>query len=246
VGGRPGTGAPTGDGGGENAEGNGSRDGVAGLDALLQEHTASDAGSRSTSSRAVQNLMSAGAAAADSFAAAAGLSVRGADLAEADAAAVWRGPMPAAVDAGAGSRDGGIDSSDARTVAALMQAMNRVREEVTGEELEVTVTVGSTALLSGSLSVGYVLWLLRGGVLMATVVSSVPAWAGIDPLPVLRQGRSDDDESDDEGERDPIERLFSRARRLLHKNGPDAPAPAEPAPEPVRPRAPVPTPETTA
>jgi hypothetical protein len=246
VGGRPGTGVPTGDGGGENADGEGSRDGVAGLDALLQEHTASDAGSRSASSRAVQNLMSAGATAADSFAAAAGLSVRGADLSEAEAAAVWRGPMPAAVDTGAGSRDSGVDSSDARTVAALMQAMNRVREEVTGEELEVTVTVGSTALLSGSLSVGYVLWLLRGGVLMATVVSSVPAWAGIDPLPVLRQGRSDDDESDDEGERDPIERLFSRARRLLHKNGPDAPAPAEPAPEPVRSRAPAPTPETTA
>jgi hypothetical protein len=82
--------------------------------------------------------------------------------------------------------------------------------------------VGSTALLSGSLSVGYVLWLLRGGVLMATVVSSVPAWAGIDPLPVLRQGRGADDEDRDEqdAERDadPLERLFSKARKMLHKD----------------------------
>ena len=52
--------------------------------------------------------------------------------------------------------------------------------------------------------------------LVATVMSSVPAWAGIDPLPVLSQARRQD-EDDGEQDADPIERLFGRARRLMSR-----------------------------
>jgi hypothetical protein len=44
--------------------------------------------------------------------------------------------------------------------------------------------------------VGYVLWLLRGGALIASLLSSLPAWRLIDPLPVL--SRVDDEEDVDE------------------------------------------------
>jgi hypothetical protein len=47
-----------------------------------------------------------------------------------------------------------------------------------------------------SLSVGYVVWLLRGGALLSTFLSSLPAWRFIDPLPVL--GRMEDGDDDDE------------------------------------------------
>lgn len=36
-----------------------------------------------------------------------------------------------------------------------------------------------------TVSIGYVLWLLRGGLLVASVLSSLPAWSALDPLPIL-------------------------------------------------------------
>jgi hypothetical protein len=55
---------------------------------------------------------------------------------------------------------------------------------------------GSMAVGSFGLTVGYVLWLLRGGALIASLLSSLPAWRLIDPLPVL--SRVDDEEDADE------------------------------------------------
>ena len=37
-------------------------------------------------------------------------------------------------------------------------------------------STGSTVAVSTGLSVGYVLWLVRGGVLLSSVLSSMPAW----------------------------------------------------------------------
>jgi hypothetical protein len=45
--------------------------------------------------------------------------------------------------------------------------------------------VGATAVSVTGLSVGYVLWLIRGGTLLASLMSSLPAWCSMDPLPVL-------------------------------------------------------------
>ena len=45
--------------------------------------------------------------------------------------------------------------------------------------------VASTATIASGLSVGYVVWLARGGLLAASLLSSMPAWRLIDPLPVL-------------------------------------------------------------
>ncbi|MFM9964548.1 MAG: DUF2341 domain-containing protein [Planctomycetaceae bacterium] len=62
-----------------------------------------------------------------------------------------------------------------------------------------TLVVGTTATVGTSLTVGYVLWLLRGGSLIASMVSALPAWTMIDPLPILASSdletRDDDDES---------------------------------------------------
>ena len=76
---------------------------------------------------------------------------------------------------------------------------------------------------------GYVLWLARGGVLLASMASSIPAWATVDPLPVLsrfkaRQSEGSDDGGGDLGgpggegqadKADALERLFSKARKVF-------------------------------
>jgi hypothetical protein len=45
----------------------------------------------------------------------------------------------------------------------------------------------------------YVLWLVRGGVLLGSYLSALPAWRLLDPLPVLaRVGDEEDDEDEDD------------------------------------------------
>jgi hypothetical protein len=75
--------------------------------------------------------------------------------------------------------------------------LNRLRDEV-GENLSLEQSV--TVLVAGvslGLSLVYVLWLVRGGVLMGSYLSALPAWRILDPLPVLAR-RGDDEESDEE------------------------------------------------
>ncbi|MEQ9408343.1 MAG: Ig-like domain-containing protein, partial [Fuerstiella sp.] len=64
-------------------------------------------------------------------------------------------------------------------------------------ELE-TVVVGSTAVVSTTVSVGYVAWMLRGGSLLTTFLSSLPAWQSFDPLPVLDSFEKDEEDGDEE------------------------------------------------
>ena len=47
------------------------------------------------------------------------------------------------------------------------------------------LVVGTSAVAASGLSVGYVIWLLRGGSLMLTMVTALPTWMSFDPLPIL-------------------------------------------------------------
>jgi hypothetical protein len=67
----------------------------------------------------------------------------------------------------------------------LEEATARVRDEVEqAAQGEQTALAGSLVLSTG-FSLGYVVWLARGGALLASLASSLPAWATVDPLPVL-------------------------------------------------------------
>ncbi|WP_310463386.1 cadherin domain-containing protein [Sphaerotilus sp.] len=116
-----------------------------------------------------------------------------------------------------------LDLWGARSGTSLAEQLDQLRQQVAEAQQAGMVSLASTALVSTGLSVGYVIWLVRGGVLMTSLMSVVPAWAGMDPLPVLAEMRraqgglagSDGAEDDDYGGDDPIEKLFSKARRLL-------------------------------
>ncbi|MEM7468853.1 MAG: cadherin-like domain-containing protein, partial [Pseudomonadota bacterium] len=56
------------------------------------------------------------------------------------------------------------------------------------------VKIGSSIAVSTGLSIGYVVWLIRGGVLVSSMLSALPAWRFIDPLPILAFGGGDEDE----------------------------------------------------
>jgi len=77
---------------------------------------------------------------------------------------------------------------------AFREELDKLRESVQAEAVVETRVAASVFAVSSGLSVGYVLWLLRGGALIASLLSSLPAWRLVDPLPVLDRlgGRSDD------------------------------------------------------
>ncbi len=82
--------------------------------------------------------------------------------------------------------------------ASMWEDLDKVNEDLLGNVTVVTGTVAAAASLTGIFTVGYVLWMARGGVLVASVLSSMPAWRSFDPLPILQYAaRNDEDETDD-------------------------------------------------
>ena len=64
-------------------------------------------------------------------------------------------------------------------------ALDGFQTDVFGERNLVNYTAGSVALASLGMTAGYVLWAVKGGHLLASMMSSLPAWRFMDPLPVL-------------------------------------------------------------
>ncbi|MFT6875549.1 MAG: putative outer membrane repeat protein [Granulosicoccus sp.] len=81
--------------------------------------------------------------------------------------------------------------------ALMARAMDN--KEVTQDDRSAAsrALFGTSTGISTGLSVGYLIWLVRGGALMGSVLSSLPAWRFVDPLPVLGS-LSDDMENDEE------------------------------------------------
>ncbi|MBI3154432.1 MAG: cadherin-like domain-containing protein, partial [Burkholderiales bacterium] len=88
----------------------------------------------------------------------------------------------------------------------LLRRFQRLEEQAGARAEAREVSLASGVALTSALSIGYVVWLVRGGVLLSSVLSTLPAWQLLDPLPVLARARSGDDEDDDGG--DAVERLF--------------------------------------
>ncbi|MEO8278350.1 MAG: putative Ig domain-containing protein [Ideonella sp.] len=86
--------------------------------------------------------------------------------------------------------------------------------------------VASSLAISSGLSIGYVVWLVRGGVLVSSMLSALPAWQMIDPMPVLaaagaaRGGRARKGwlHKDAEGDDHAVEQLFDGQSKQQMKN----------------------------
>ena len=86
------------------------------------------------------------------------------------------------------------------------------------------------------LSVGYVVWLARGGVLLASLLSSMPAWRIVDPLPILSRAMDDEDVDGGDSLASLIDAGIARGAgpgtplRSIRVNGMELPAPIDSLP----------------
>jgi hypothetical protein len=96
------------------------------------------------------------------------------------------------------------------------EALDTMKRQMSGmDDSEQAQAVFMTQIAAGTgilLSAGYVSWILRGGALAAMLLSSMPTWAGFDPLPLLaaRKKKKDEDEDEpDEYDSMLVEQIFS-------------------------------------
>ncbi|MFN8794191.1 MAG: tandem-95 repeat protein [Betaproteobacteria bacterium] len=86
---------------------------------------------------------------------------------------------------GLGSSSPGDGTASQRVDNSFRQLREDAQEEAVVEQ----GVVASSVVVSTGFSVGYVLWLARGGALLASLASAIPAWAMVDPMPVLSKQR---------------------------------------------------------
>ena len=85
-------------------------------------------------------------------------------------------------------------SSRGGVAQLLLQRFDHLRDEVAQDSNDLDIQVASSITVTSGFSIGYVVWLLRSGALLSSILSSLPAWRTIDPLPILgRIGPSDED-----------------------------------------------------
>ena len=76
--------------------------------------------------------------------------------------------------------------------------LDQMRENLrNGFERDQTVLSGTVSVTAG-VSIGYVIWLVRSGVLISAAMSALPAWRFMDPLPILAMGNKRNDDEDEE------------------------------------------------
>lgn len=64
---------------------------------------------------------------------------------------------------------------------------------------EIKVWAGTASFMSIGMSLAYFMWILRAGSLLSSLLSSMPAWSFVDPLPILESMGSGRHATDDEG-----------------------------------------------
>jgi hypothetical protein len=107
---------------------------------------------------------------------------------------------------GFGTAEGASAATQSRT---MVNALDQLRGSIkSGEAVEQQV-VGFSVAAGTTVSAGYVIWLLRGGVLATSLLSSLPAWRFVDPLPVLSRFKEGDKEDDDENIDDSLEAIVA-------------------------------------
>jgi hypothetical protein len=82
-------------------------------------------------------------------------------------------------------------------------ALDDLQESVAEREDLVRAVAGSGAAMTAGLSLGYLVWLTRGGLLIASMASSIPVWRLVDPIPILASlalaGTDEEDEDESLG-----------------------------------------------
>ncbi len=94
----------------------------------------------------------------------------------------------------------------------LLSRLTEMRTQLQALGEQRPALIASSIAVSSGLSIGYVIWLVRGGVLVSSMLSALPAWQLIDPLPVVAvAGGKKRKAASNEGDDQEFERLFDEA-----------------------------------
>jgi len=87
-------------------------------------------------------------------------------------------------------------------------------------ERKLHIMAGSASLVSVGISVMYFLWAVRAGSVLSSLLSSMPAWKLVDPLPILDQfakpgagGNNWDGEDDGASDEETLESMLDADRK---------------------------------
>jgi len=76
-----------------------------------------------------------------------------------------------------------------------MRDLDLHRESLNEELVSIERVTQTTVTVSTGVSIGYIVWLIRSGAIIGSVLSALPAWRAIDPLPVLGTFEGGDDDN---------------------------------------------------
>jgi hypothetical protein len=80
---------------------------------------------------------------------------------------------------------------------SFLRELDDIRQDLNRDVDFNKAVVGSSLFVSAGISAGYVAWLARSGVLLSSVLSTLPMWRFVDPLPILNQTGGALDEDDE-------------------------------------------------
>ncbi|QEF97024.1 hypothetical protein Mal15_10540 [Stieleria maiorica] len=106
----------------------------------------------------------------------------------------------------------GIVKFDSKLLWGDMEGM---QDDIKQSDAAPYYFAGTFAGFSGALSVGYVMWTVRGGLLATSLLAHLPAWSLVDPLLVLNE-LDDDDDGDD----DSLEELLDKTEKEREQSTP--------------------------
>jgi hypothetical protein len=105
-----------------------------------------------------------------------------------------------------------VSVASVTSVEGFLRVLQDLRNEVRSDGVVDRVLLGSAVGVTTGLSLGYIVWLIRGGVLLSSLLSSIPAWQLVDPLPVLASMGKRSDEDDDD---DSLESLIHQGKKIV-------------------------------
>lgn len=76
----------------------------------------------------------------------------------------------------------------------LWQALESMHDEVHQSVASIPLKIGATATTTAGITAGYVVWVLRSGLLMSTAFANLPMWRFMDPLTILDSKAGGDEE----------------------------------------------------
>ena len=91
----------------------------------------------------------------------------------------------------------------------LWRDLDEFQETLASDFQFSTVTIGSVGMVVSGFTVGYVLWVVRSGLLLSSVVASLPAWTMFDPMVIVS-----DNVPRDEGEEESLEDIVAHQTAL--------------------------------